>query len=963
MSWLRSLGLHGRFPGILHVIVRSDDAITGREIKMRKTTRSYSEAVLEASMLHRLNRIPYSAMPFTPGDVTRTPASAQAGGAGDKITWKTASARPLDEGGPGELPFERMKDDFAEISAYGHLTRIVEKHPDKIAVSDGSSSLSYSELLSAVDNLAASIAAAVPEGLAVGLMLGSSIWFPVAMLAAMRAGRPAVPLNPRDPAERLAAIAAGARLEAIVRDGEGAPAEWPDGPGLCWIDAERCGFQSPRHDLAAALPHASVDAPAIVLYTSGSTGAPKGIVNNQRAVLQRVQQYVNACHISESDVFMPLTGAATIAGCREMMTPLLCGGTLYIADIESMGIRAIREKFQSWKVTVAYLVPALLRVLMNEFPFGTYSTLRVVRVGGERVLWSDIDCLRKAVPESCFVQISYLSTETTGTQWFLPKNYAEKGPTVPVGYVLPGIEYAILDEDGRNAAPGEEGELLVRGRYTALGYWDDGNFVALETVGHDPKARVFATGDIVKAHETGLVQIIGRKGRQVKINGRRVEPAELEIVLRRAAGVREAAVIVTDANEIVAFAAPSDAAGADFLPSLRDLIRRSLPHAVHPARLHTVAAIPLLRGGKVDGVRLGEMDRRAKQLNDAPPSTGMARASGIEETAASLWRQILSSNAASEIRWDEAGGDSLKLLQFAMELETGLGRELKLDLFTVDMTFADIIRAVAQGSAGDAALGDADSRPVLFVLPGSIGYGPSLAAFGNEMGGVSRVVAARYEDLDGLLKGRGSISDMSDSVFQQINSAQPNGDVRLIGYSLGGAVAFEVASRLVAAGRPVSFLGILDTNIGSGKHNYRETVARTIQRIRSHRMTVDRMILRAVAKICVRAGHEAALSGAVERLKFKSLARARFLLRLELEEVLRMREFYRWLKRPKAPLNVKATLFRCLRQGVSADLGWSALFSGLSVVPITGGHLDMLIEPHLAKNRPMIEEAFVASAE
>jgi thioesterase domain-containing protein/acyl carrier protein len=422
-------------------------------------------------------------------------------------------------------------------------------------------------------------------------------------------------------------------------------------------------------------------------------------------------------------------------------------------------------------------------------------------------------------------------------------------------------------------------------------------------------------------------------------------------VLRRAPRVSEAAVIVTDTNEIVAFAAPSDGAAADILPALHGLIRKTLPNAVHPARLHIVTEIPLLRGGKVDGVRLREMDRAVRESNDQPRSLKTAEPNSVEETVSRIWRQ------------DEAGGDSLKLLQFAMELETSLGRDLKLDAFTVGMTFADIISAVAQETDGGIRLDAPDSRPVLFVLPGSIGYGPSLAAFGNEMGSVSRVVAARYEDLGGLLAGRGSIFHMSDSVFQQISSAQPSGDVRLIGYSLGGAVAFEVAARLVAAGRTVTFLGILDTNIGSGKHNYRETIARTVQRIRSHRMTVDRMILRAIAKISVRSGYEAALSRAVERLNSKGLARARFLLRLELEEVLRMREFYHWLKRPKVPLPVKATLFRCKREGVSLDLGWSALFAGLSVVPITGGHLDMLIEPHLEKNRPLIEEAFLASAE
>jgi thioesterase domain-containing protein/acyl-CoA synthetase (AMP-forming)/AMP-acid ligase II/acyl carrier protein len=918
--------------------------------------------MLKVRMHHRFNRTHGNASPFIGAEVTATPAAVQTGGVFDKILWQMPSARPLDENGPSSQSFERMSDDFAECTALEHLTRIAEKHPDKAAVSDGSTSLTFSQLLRAVHNMAGSIAAAVPEGQAVGLMLGSSLWYPVAMFAAMCAGRPSVPLNPRDPAQRLAAVAAGARLSAIVRVGQDKPADWPEGPMLQWIDASHCRFEAGVNEPAPTPFGASVDAPAVVLYTSGSTGAPKGIVNNQRAILQRVQQYVNACHIGHNDVFMPLTGAATIAGCREIMTPLLCGATLYMADIESMGIRAVREKFQTWKVSVAYLVPALLRVLMKEFPPGAYSSLRVVRVGGERVLWTDIDCLRKAIPQSCFVQISYLSTETTGTQWFLPKNFMEHGPTVPVGYVLPGIEYAVVNEDGQNASFGEEGELLVRGRYTALGYWDDGNFAPLQRDWNDPQARIFATGDIVKAGESGLMQIVGRKGRQVKINGRRVEPAELEIVLRRAPGISDAVAIVTDANEIVAFAAPLNGAGPDILPALHDLIRRALPNAVHPARLHVVAEIPLLRGGKVDGVRLRGMDRAVKEKNNALQSPKTADPGSSEETVSGVWRRILSGNAAPDTRWDEAGGDSLKLLQFAMELETVLGRELRLDAFTVGMTFADIIRAVAQETDEVISHAASDSRPVLFILPGSIGYGPSLAAFGNEMSGVSRVVAARYEDLVGLLAGRGSIAEMSDSVFRQIISAQPTGDVRLIGYSLGGAVAFEVAAKLVEAGRPVSFLGILDTNVGSGKHNYRETVARTIQRIRSHRMTVDRMILRAIAKLFVRSGHEAALSRALERLSVKSLGRTRFLLRLELEEVLRMREFYHWLKRPKRPLPVKATLFRCMRQGVSPDLGWSALFSGLSVVPITGGHLDMLIEPHLAKNRPLIEDAFLASA-
>lgn len=879
----------------------------------------------------------------------------------DDFTWKRASTRPLDVDGPTSRPFQWMCDDFSEKPAFWHLERVVERYPDKTAISDGSTLLSFAELLNAVQNLAGAIAGSVPPGKAVGLLIGNTLWYPVAMLAAMRAGRPAVPLNPRDPFQRLAAIATSARLAAIVKPGPGKPAGWPDATPLKWIDAASC-MAATGGSLPAQPSDPSVDAPAIVLYTSGSTGAPKGVVNSQRAILHRVQQYVDACHIGPDDVFMPLTGPATIAGCREMMTPMMCGGTLYLLDIESAGIRAARDNFKKWQVTVAYLVPALLRVLMNGSTSDTFSSLRIVRVGGEKILWSDIDRLRASVPESCFVQISYSSTETTGTQWFLPRDYPEQGATVPVGFVLPGIEYTVVGENACEVAPGDEGELLIKSNYTTLGYWVDGENVPLQASSADPQLRIFATGDLVKVDDTGRMWIVGRKGRQIKINGRRVEPAELELVLRRAPQVNDAVAVVTDANELVAFVVPARPGGSELIAELRDLIRTALPPAVHPTRLHSVAEIPQLKGGKVDGVKLRDLDR-ALNAQDAQNAQDVRQATDpldIEGAAAAVWERILPGKKAAGSHWDDAGGDSLKLLQFVMELETALGRELNLEAFTVGMSFADVVRAASPGQdAGSSRVDASGPKPILFIVPGSIGYGPSLAAFGAEMGTVAKVVAVRYGDLNDLLKGHDTIPRMVDAVVEQISQTQPEGNVNLIGYSLGGGVAFEAAAKLVAAGRSVTFLGILDTNIGPGRHNYREALARTAQRIRTHRVTVDRMTLRALAKLFAQFGAEAVLARGIDWLKWRAFARTRFILRLELEEILRMRAFGQWLARPKPALPITATVFRCRRKGVPADLGWSAFVADLNIIPIVGGHLDMLIEPYLSHNRPLIERAFL----
>jgi len=913
------------------------------------------------------SRLMHSADRTSSLDVEAVSPANHVGQGGDKLAsrgsdvprpaWLAAPELPLDLNGPIGS-FVKLDEAFSDTVAFAHLEQIAANQGNKLAVNDGITPLSYSELLSAVASLASTILATVPPGEAVGVLLGNCTWYPVAVLAAMASGRPAVSLNPRDPPERLKGVFVSARLSAIVSDRSDLAFAVTGGHGR-WIDPTHCLAAAKAGDLAALSRQVSVDAPALVLHTSGSTGVPKGIVSSQRSILERVRQSVNACHIGPNDIFMPLTGPATIAGCREMLTSILSGATLFVVDIESAGIRLVRHLMQSRHVTITYIVPALMRVLMRDAQAGAFSSLRIARLGGESVLWSDIDVIRRAVGESCFVQVSYSSTETTGTQWFLPRDYPEQGATVPVGYLVPGIDYAVIDEKGEAVPPGGEGELWIRSRHTMLGYWENGRVAPLQADPGDPRQRIFPTDDLVRIDENGLTWIAGRKGRLVKIYGRRVEPAELELVLRRSPDVRDAVAIVTTANQIVAFVVPEVGAGSDFVQVLRDRIRASLPSAIHPTRLHCVEEIPRLRGGKVDSATLRIQDDASINSCDAPVSVEEAGTDGVEHVVAQTWRAVLK-RGVTDGRWDEAGGDSLTLLQLVMELEVRLERELGLEAFTVDMTFSDIVHAVtASGSDRGVAQEIGSALPILFMLPGSIGYGPSLAAFGAEMGDVARVVAVRYPDLVDILAGNESISVMADTAFEQIRSAQPEGDVALIGYSLGGAVAFEVAERLIATGRKIKFLGILDTNIQPVAHDYRETIARTTQRIQTHRMTFDRLLCRAIAKACVRYGHEAWLANCLERLAWYPLARARFLLRLELEDVLRMQAFWRWLAQPKPLLPITATLFRCDRRHLSSDLGWGSFFDRLDIISIVGGHLDMLVDPHLGCNRPLIVRAFV----
>jgi thioesterase domain-containing protein len=644
-----------------------------------------------------------------------------------------------------------------------------------------------------------------------------------------------------------------------------------------------------------------------------------------------------------------------------MLTALLTGARLHVADVEALGLRGVLRQIRSQQITITYIVPALLRAVITASETGDFESLRVVRIGGEKVLWTDVALVRKVVKPSCFIQISYSSTETTGTQWFLPDDCKESDFSIPpVGYLLPGMSFAVVDDNGVPVPTDEVGELIIKSMHVLLGYWENGQVLPALPDPDDDRCRIFPTGDLVTVDPRGLMQMLGRKGRQLKINGRRVEPAELEVVVRRIPYVSDAVAIVTDSSELVIFASPGLEAKATFTADVRDVIRQTLPTALHPTRLHEIAELPRLAGGKIDVAKLKVLDTESRRGPAPPQPPGAGEVKQAEKIVAQVWTRILGTPDVAS-RWDEAGGDSLKLLRCVMELEELVGQELNMEAFTVDMSAADMIQIVAAGGRSQRQQAAGELLPHLVMLPGSIGYGPSLAAFGAQLSKTAHVIPIRYPDLTSALTGCGSVDHMATLALEQINAVHPRGDIRLIGYSLGGGVAFEVAARLIAEGRSVKFLGILDTNIGPRRSDYRETLSRTLQRVRSHRVTMYRMLCRAIAKCVARLHWEVKFCRILDARIWTRLAGTRFMLKLELEEILRMQEFGRWVASAKPRLPITGTLFLCNRRGSPAHLGWDSLFAKLEVIPIAGGHLDLVIDPHLTVNRPVIERAITSS--
>ena len=278
-----------------------------------------------------------------------------------------------------------------------------------------------------------------------------------------------------------------------------------------------------------------------MVFTSGSTGRPKGIVNSQRNLLQRVAQSINAAHVDAEDRFLTLASLCTIVGVRDTMTALLAGASVHLRSAARRRARDC-ECDPRDAITILFAFPALLRSVIPQGGERACDALRLVRIGGDTTLWSDIDLLREWLAPEAAIQLIYAATEAPMMQWFVDASCRTDDPRIPIGRPLPGNRLALIDEDGCNTPPGEVGELIVSSPYVALGHWVNGRCVAgsIESESNvAPCCRLFRTGDLVRQRPNGLLERIGRKDRQVKIRGTRVELDGVEAVLRQNPFVRD----------------------------------------------------------------------------------------------------------------------------------------------------------------------------------------------------------------------------------------------------------------------------------------------------------------------------------------------------------------------------------------------------------------------------------------
>ncbi|MCW2929347.1 MAG: non-ribosomal peptide synthetase [Actinomycetia bacterium] len=530
------------------------------------------------------------------------------------------------------------------------------RHPGAVAVASGDQRLSYRDLAARAATLASHLTRrGVGPGSVVVISADRSPELIVAMLATWQAGGAFLPLDGRQPAARRAAILGDAGPALIVTAEE--------------ARAASAAAQAPA-TAAPAGPPAHGAAAAYVLYTSGSSGTPKGVVVGHAALASHMAWMADSYPVAAGDVVLCRTSPAFDAAQWEIWLPLVSGAAVYLApDEATRDLAALAAVIESSGATVVQLTPSLLRALAQEVP-ARPGGVRLLAAGGE-ALPRELAC-RVARQWGVPVVNLYGPTETTiqVTHHQLTAS-EEAGPeagTVPLGDPVWNTQLHVLDPWLRPAATGVAGELYIGGAALARGYLGRGALTAQRFVASPfgpAGERLYRTGDLVCRAAGGELEFLGRADEQVKLRGYRVEPGEAQAVLAGLPGVATAAVVARDGHAggsyLAGFVVPRP--GAPFDPAaLRAALAQRLPEYLVPSTLTRLAALPVTANGK--------LDRRALA---APGPAGEPGAAGYrvpattaERMLCELFAQVLNADRAGpDDSFFALGGDSISVMLLA----------------------------------------------------------------------------------------------------------------------------------------------------------------------------------------------------------------------------------------------------------------------------------------------------------
>jgi amino acid adenylation domain-containing protein len=694
-------------------------------------------------------------------------------------------------------------------------------YPDRIALqmanADSSGperSLTYAQLDKLSNQFARRLRdSGADSGTRVGICLERGVEAIVAILATVKAGAAYVPLDPTYPLHRLEFMLQDAGLQVLVTK-DTRPSQFANFQGKR-IDLTPHDWTSLEASDATPLP-AKVDAKnlAYLMYTSGSTGMPKGTAIPHRAVVRLVRN-TNYLNFGPEESFLACAPISFDASTLEIWGSLLNGGRLVLFTEPVPTPKKLARAIRDFHITTLWLTSGLFHQMVDNEP-NALATVPQVLAGGDVLSVKHVNKLRELLRPDGVLINGYGPTEnTTFTCCY---RIAKHGPpleeSVPIGKPIANTTVYVLDQDMRPVPIGTKGELFVGGDGLAAGYWNRPGLTAEKFVpdpfSRHPDARLYRTGDIVRFSPEGDIQFFGRRDNQVKIRGFRIELEEVEEAVSRHPGVHTCAVLArpdtSGSKTLVCYYVPKNEALKP--EEFRSFLVESLPAHAIPSIYVPMENLPLTAVGKVDRSALRPVERFIS--DSVPPRTP------LETQLAAIWENVLGvSDIGVTDNFFDLGGHSLLAVQMFAQLEKIF------DILPLALLFqAPTIEQMAAKLSGEGiempwrslvAIQTEGTKPPLFFVPGIGGNVLGYADLARHLGTDQPIYGLQSLGLNGEQTPLENIEEIAASFLREIRTVQPKGPYYLGGACMGGVVALEMAQQLRQQGESVRFLTMIET--------------------------------------------------------------------------------------------------------------------------------------------------------
>lgn len=558
----------------------------------------------------------------------------------------------------------------AESSIAAQFARVVDASPRHVALVSPTTTRTYAELDHEANRIANAVGRAIGAGaVTVATLLDDEATQVAALLAACKRGARHVPIDPRSPVQRGAFILDDVDADVLVTDARNERAAGAmAGSSRTVLNVDAMAGDADVANPGIAIPP---DAPLWVMYTSGTTGEPKGVLQTQRNLLHYVGTYAAGFGLDRATRLLTLMSLTANGGSHDALMTLLTGGTLETWSARRNGVAELPAWIDAQRSTILSASPTAFRQLVGSIaPTRRFASVRMVKLWAEPSYRRDFDAFCAHFPDDAVLVNRLGSTEQGSTLWcFLRKDSEFEGLHLPVGYPAEDPSVLLLDREGNPVADGQVGEIVARSRFLSPGYWkrERETAAAFSADPDDPSWRRYRTGDVGYRRADGCMVCVGRKDAQIKIRGYRIEPAEVEQALLAHPAIREA--FVTGWADAARsgeqrLAAYYVAAADARVPAteLRRFLAARLPESMVPAALVRMERFPQSPNGKVLRRSFPAPDDR--RLDRDRPYR--APESDIEVALVALWTDVLRLDGIGvDDPLLELGGDSLHAMSIA----------------------------------------------------------------------------------------------------------------------------------------------------------------------------------------------------------------------------------------------------------------------------------------------------------